>query len=360
MIRSPWDLASLLLFRSMNIWYDQLCFPRKNLSSRQIGNYLLSRIHARLRILRPGSYPVALQLEPTIRCQLSCPLCPRLKMQPGMGGDDLQYKDYQKLMDETGSCLLAIAFWQWGEPLLHPHITDMVALAHEKNILTFISTNGQVSPDEFDIKKLFDSGLDLLIISLDGIAQDHYDSFRKGGDVAKVMRFAETACRIKRTTGKTTPLITIRIIATSETEDEISKVREFAREIGADIFSVKAVSLYYEDDPNSPILPSDRQYRSFQYRGSEEAAAYKKMNPACNKPWSWPTLLHDGTLLICECDHQSCEALGNVFSSGFKEVWTGRTAAEVRARFPDLEFCRRCRYKRDDAMREVTYLQKTP
>ncbi|HSQ93481.1 MAG TPA: radical SAM protein, partial [Methanoregula sp.] len=329
----------------MDIRYDQVCFPRTNLSSEQVRNYLVSRIHSRLRIRTPGSYPIALQLEPTVRCQLSCPLCPRLRMQSGPAGDDLHYENYLKLMDEVGPSLLAIAFWQWGEPLLHPRISDMVALAHQKNILTIISTNGQVSPDEFDIQKLFDAGLDMLIISLDGISQDAYDSFRRDGEASRTMQFAEAACRIKRTTNRSTPLINIRIIATSETEGEIAAVREFSRKIGADIFSVKAVSLYYEDDPESPILPSNREYRSFQYKGAVEAARYKQMIPACNKPWSWPTLLHDGTLLICECDHQSAETLGNVFATGFGDVWAGSRSADIRARFPDLEFCRRCRYK---------------
>ena len=106
----------------------------------------------------------------------------------------------------------------------------------------------------------------MLIISLDGIDQESYDSFRRGGEVSRTMHFASTACRIKRESGRSTPLINIRIIATSETESEIDKVREFARTIGADVFSVKAVSLYYDADPDNPILPANRQYRSFQYR----------------------------------------------------------------------------------------------
>jgi MoaA/NifB/PqqE/SkfB family radical SAM enzyme len=69
---------------------------------------------------------------------------------------DMLYDNYRRLMDEISPYILAIAFWQWGEPLLHPGITEMVALAHQKNILSVISTNGQVSPEEFDIKEDFE------------------------------------------------------------------------------------------------------------------------------------------------------------------------------------------------------------
>ena len=357
MIHSIWDLWKLAMYRSLDIRYDNLCFPRKNLSSTQVRNYFISRVHSRFGILRPDSFPIALQLEPTVQCQLSCPLCPRLRMSLQAQDQDMHYDNYLRLMNEISPYILAIAFWQWGEPLLHPRITEMVALAHQKNILSIISTNGQINPDEFDIKGLFSAGLDMLIISVDGIDQEQYDSFRKGGDVSRTLRFAETACRIKRELGMITPLINIRIIATSENETEIPKVREFAKTIGADVFSVKAVSLYYDADPDTPILPVNRDYRSFQYQGKKEAEEYNKMQPACNKPWSWPTLLHDGTLLICECDHQSSQSLGNVFIEGFKQVWTSRRAADIRNRFPELEFCQRCRYKCDDAMREVTHLK---
>jgi radical SAM protein with 4Fe4S-binding SPASM domain len=357
MIRSIRNLWYLVIYSSFDIWYDNLCFPRKNLSPTQVRNYIVSGIHCHLGILRPDSLPFALQLEPTVRCQLSCPLCPRLRMSLQAQDPDMHYDNYLRLMNEISPYILAIAFWQWGEPLLHPGISDMVALAHQKNILSVISTNGQVSPDEFDIKGLFTAGLDMLIISVDGIDQEHYDSFRKGGEVSRTLHFAETACRIKRESGMTTPLINIRIIATSETETEIPKVREFAKTIGADVFSVKAVNLYYDADPENSLLPVNKDYRSFQYRGKKEAEEYNGMRPACNKPWSWPTLLHDGTLLICECDHQSSQSLGNVFTEGFKQVWTSRRSADIRKRFPALEFCQRCRYKRDDAMREVTRLK---
>ncbi len=358
MIRSLWTLGTMVLFRSMDLWYEDICFTRQDLSFRQVANYGISRLHSRLKAGMPGSFPIGLQLEPTVKCQLKCPLCPRMLVPPSPDGEDMRWEDYARLMDEIGQYLLVIAFWQWGEPLLHPRIHEMVALAHERNILGILSTNGQVSPEEFDLRRLFDAGLDMLIISLDGTRQEPYDSFRRGGEVARTMHFARTACRIKRESGRSTPLINIRIIATAETEQEIGSVREFARTIGADVFSVKAVSLYYDADPDNPILPSDHRYRSFQYQGKEEAERYRNMLPLCNKPWSWPTLLHDGTLLICECDHQAGESLGNVFTAGFRPVWAGSRSAEIRNRFPGLEFCRRCRYKRNDAFREVTFLQE--
>jgi len=155
-------------------------------------------------------------------------------------------------------------------------------------------------------------------------------------------------------------LVNIRIVATADNEKEIEAVQRFARQVGADVFSVKSVSLYYDDDPEDLRLPKDRQYRSYQYQGVQEAAVYKQMPNTCRKPWAWPTLRYDGTLLICECDHQMQAPLGNGFCLLLSREGLdgGKNAAELRKHFKangqiDLDFCKRCRYKKDDAIRVV-------
>jgi len=274
----------------------------------------------------------------------------------------MDWKQYERLMEELGPRLFAIAFWQWGDPLLHPRICDMIRLAHEYGIVTFVSTNAQIDPELLDLPGLINSGLDMLIISMDGASQQVYEKFRTGGDLDKLERFTRAVVEAKKEAGSKTPLVNMRIIATSENEGDVEKVRQYAREAGADCFSIKSVSLYYDEDPGNPYLPKNLNYRSFQYRGAREAEEYRNMPNLCLKPWSWPTIRHDGTLLMCECDHAMNHPLGNVFAeSSFMKVWQNEKAREIRAHFPpdgntDLDYCKRCRYKVDDAIREVEYI----
>ncbi len=274
----------------------------------------------------------------------------------------MEWDNYEKLIREAGPYLLAIAFWQWGEPLLHPRISDMIRLANEYGILTIISTNGQQDLEEFDLTELIRAGLDMAIISMDGSSQTVYEKFRVGGSVAKVRSFAEALVRSRNNLDKENPLVNLRIIATKENEPEIDQVRNFASEIGADLFSIKSVSLYYDSDPENPNLPVDVKYRSFQYQNKNAAEEYKKMPNLCLKPWTWPTLRWDGRLLVCECDHDMQQVLGNVFeASSFRAVWRSKKAQKIRSRFSskgrtNLDFCQRCRYKLDDAIREVVAL----
>ena len=351
-----------LIHGKLDFVYDRYHYNLSGLSKKQVGNYLLNRLEARRRKIKPHSYPIALQLEPTIHCQLDCPLCPRMKATKDMDLGHMKWSDYEKLMSELGPRLIAVSFWQWGEPLLHPRITEMIGLARKFGIMTMISTNAQIDPSDFDLKALFAAGLDLLIISMDGATQETYEQFRQSGEVSKVIDFTKAAVAAKRELGTEYPLLNLRIIATRENEHEISDVRKLAAETGVDVFSVKSVSIYDDADPNNPNLPDNMDFRSFQYQSESSAREYEELPNLCYKPWSWPTLRYDGTLLACECDHASSRILGNVFEAeSFREVWTGSKAQELRREFPKdgkitVEFCQRCRYKLDDAIREITHI----
>lgn len=347
--------------RRHDFHYDRMTFQMSDLPVAKIVNLAINRIDRSFRLRRPYSYPLAIQLEPTIACQLDCPLCPRQIAKKKSDEIHMPWDSYESLINEIGPSTLAIAFWQWGEPLLHPRIIDMISLASRFRIVSFLSTNAQMDTNSAWLQDLFRAGLDFLIISLDGITPGGYQAFRQNGVLEKVLNFTEQAVAAKKHLKSQSPVINVRTVAIRGNEHEIDDIRRFAAEAGADIYSVKSVSLHYDSSPDNENLPTRKDYRSFQYQGHQEATKYRLMPNYCSKPWSWPTLRHDGTLLICEYDHSSEYELGNVFSEGeFRKVWRSEQAAAVRKRFKssgeiDTEFCGRCRSKLDDAIRDITY-----
>ncbi|RPI22272.1 MAG: radical SAM/SPASM domain-containing protein [Acidobacteria bacterium] len=342
-------LSGLLLNRRLDFKSDGIIFPREKLSRTQIFNLLLGRMEARLRLTRPLSYPTGLELEPTLACQLDCPLCPRegVAQKPGR---PMQWAGYEKLMQEVGPYLLATALWRFGEPFLHPRLIEMVAMAHRYNILTLLSTNAQFDPQVVDLTGLFEAGLDHLIISTDGATPETYSYFRKGGNLEKLKDFTKTAAKIKRKLKLHNPVITVRAIATRTNEAEIEEIASLARAVGADVFTLKSLYLTGHADPAHRDLPRNYELRSLQYRGTQGAAEYRRLPYLCRKPWNWPTVCHDGTLLMCECDEGHERILGNVFADrSFRFLWRGRPAQDFRRSFPnDVPFCQNCRFKVDD------------
>ena len=141
------------------------------------GSYLFSKLTGQAR---HWGMPLALSFEPTTSCNLRCPECPsglRSFTRPtGMLPADL----FRKTIDEVASRLWYLIFYFQGEPYLHPQFLELVKYAADKGIYTATSTNAHYLGDD-NARRTVDSGLDRLIISLDGTTQDVYQQYRVGG-----------------------------------------------------------------------------------------------------------------------------------------------------------------------------------
>jgi len=130
--------------------------------------------------------PVSISIEPTTSCNLRCPECPsglRAFSRPtGM----LDKNFFEKIIDELSGHLLYLVFYFQGEPYLNPAFLDMVRYASSKKIYTATSTNAHYMNDD-NARRTVESGLDRLIISIDGVTQDVYEKYRVGGSVEKVL-----------------------------------------------------------------------------------------------------------------------------------------------------------------------------
>lgn len=81
---------------------------------------------------------------------------------------------------KQGIIFYYVILWSWGEPLLNPEIYRMIKYCEERNILSVTSTNLNKFSRE-NARDLVESGLDALIIALDGIAEETYSKYRIGG-----------------------------------------------------------------------------------------------------------------------------------------------------------------------------------
>jgi len=80
---------------------------------------------------------------------------------------------YYYTRDELAQNLLYLIFYFQGEPYINPKFLDMVKYAHDKGIYTITSTNGHFL-NKANAKKTIESGLDRMIISVDGTTQETY------------------------------------------------------------------------------------------------------------------------------------------------------------------------------------------
>ncbi|HOU52142.1 MAG TPA: SPASM domain-containing protein [Smithella sp.] len=152
-------------------------------------------------------------LEPTAQCNLQCRTCLRNSWDEIIGAMDI--KVYRKLLAdlEEMPTLNTIAFWGIGEPLFHPDIVTMVALAHKKGLQTEIITNGHLL-DQDMAHRLIEAGLDILVVSVDGTDQASYQEIRSGGDLLLVEKNIKTLNRQRAKMGRKHPDVGLEFVIT--------------------------------------------------------------------------------------------------------------------------------------------------
>ena len=165
------------------MWRDRLNFLSKLTFKRifnalgLVFNYIYSKITNNPKNL---FLPVALAFEPTTSCNLRCPECPsglRSFTRPtGM----LEKTLFEKTIEDLKGALLYLTFYFQGEPFLHKDFLEMVKIATKKKIYTSTSTNAHYLTYENAVETV-KSGLDRLIISIDGMSQETYEQYRVGG-----------------------------------------------------------------------------------------------------------------------------------------------------------------------------------
>lgn len=198
-------------------------------------------------LLRRADPPLGrVYVEPTNGCNLSCRTCVRNSWREPVGSMSMEI--YRRLVDGLRSVpsLRAVSFWGFGEPLLHPHIVEMVALAKELGARTQLITNGLLLSQKLS-EGLVAAGLDSLVVSIDGASPEIHAEVRSGADLRVVQRNLETLNAVRRTTPEENPEVGLEFVAMRRNVSELPQLRRLAFQMGASFIVVTNVLPYTEE-----------------------------------------------------------------------------------------------------------------
>ena len=290
--------------------------------------------------------PISISFEPTTSCNLRCPECPsglRAFTRPtGMLKKDF----FTETVDQLAPTLSYLIFYFQGEPFLNPQFLDMVKYAASKKIYTATSTNAHYLTDEV-ARRTVESGLDRLIISIDGTTQETYQQYRVGGKLDKVLQGARNIVKWKKELKSKTPFIVFQFLVVRHNEHQIEEVKALAKEIGVDSVGLKTAQVYdYETDPNNLIPTIDKYSR---YKRDKKGVMKFKGNTAANHCWRlWhdPVITWDGAVVPCCFDKDAQHKLGHLQQQSFKELWQSGTYNSFRKNVlqsrQNIDICANC------------------
>lgn len=292
------------------------------------------------------AYPAEIVVDVCNICNLHCPLCPTGQGKNGRPFGKMGLAVYRRIIDELSPWLYKVRLYNWGEPMLHEDIHRLIAYARDRNVGTEISSNlNHFRPE--DAAKLVDSGLELLVVSLDGADQQSYARYRVGGVFDRVVRNISALVEEKRRRGSRYPIIEIQFLAMRHNEGEIAAMARLAASLGADRFFVGAVTVNLRNPGDAQWLPADE--RKSRYAYEERRDKIYRAGKKCAWLWRSAVINWDGTVTPC-CVFESPEAeVGRLEAKGFAEVWNGDKYREAREVFTGKQrgatgvVCGRCR-----------------
>lgn len=288
--------------------------------------------------------PFSISIEPTTSCNLRCPECPSGLRKFSRNTGMLTWEMYQKTIDQLKDHLMYVILYFQGEPYLNPQFFDFISYAKKRRIYTATSTNGHFLTDE-NAQKTIDSGLDRLIISLDGIGQEAYSEYRIGGRYQRVIDGIGNIVDWKHKMKSSTPHIIVQFLVLKSNEHQLQEVKDLCKSLGVDELQFKTAQVYNYENGN-PIIPGIDRYSRYKKLADGKYTFKNKLPNKCFKMWSSNVVTWDGLIVPCCFDKDADHQLGDLNKNSFKDVWKSIKYNQFRKAVfnnrKQIEICKNC------------------
>ena len=288
--------------------------------------------------LRPGAeeFPLMVVISIIYPCNFGCPMCPYTDSNSELrqyyhahDGDLIAVPLWDKMADECGHYGAWMRCTGGGEPMLHPHMVEMVESAKAKGARVWMNTNGSMFGPlpayRQKLERLLRAGIDLIEFSMDAgdaatyavVRPPHRGAPRDpekwwSGHVSNVRAALEMRARFR-----TTNRIVVSIIRQQTIEGKLEEaVRFWMEDVGVDeVITRKFLSW----DDNTTI----------QLGKALDPHLYEKLPTERKNPCVWPfermnvdTL---GRVALCGQDisFKTATLFPNVNDTTLKEIWQG-------------------------------------
>ena len=264
-------------------------------------------------------------LEITNICNLNCLFCPKTDREKVY----LTIEEFNTLTDKLRGEINFLYFHLMGEPLLHPRLTEFIAIAREKGFVPIITTNGTLLSKAHN---LTETGLHKIQISLhsqEGNAKENLEEY-----IRDVMEFSLRAA-------KNGIIVVLRLWNeggyNSKNETIMNHIAEHVQRPWTSRYDGWKIceNLYLEMDSVFEWPDTERDELS-----QNESFCYALRNQI--------GVLVDGTVVPCCLDHAGAIKLGNLHTQTLGEILSSPRAKAIYDGFTRHEavepLCKRCGY----------------
>jgi radical SAM protein with 4Fe4S-binding SPASM domain len=220
----------------------------------------------------------------------------------------------------------------------------MVRYAHQKRLFTITSTNGHFLNDT-NARRTVESGLDRLIISVDGTTQETYEQYRVGGQLENVLQGARNVVKWKNQLRSRSPHIIFQFLVVRPNEHQIPDIYRLAKEIGVDEVRLKTAQVYDYTQGN-PLIPTQERYARYRQTADGRWQVKHALANHCWKLWHACVITWDGLIVPCCFDKDAQHRLGDLKKAPFRTLWKGAAYQQFRRAIlqgrSEVDICTNC------------------
>lgn len=288
--------------------------------------------------------PYHVSFEPTTACNLGCPECPSGLKQFTRATGKLTLEHHADWLKSMASHLVYVTYYFQGEPFLHPQFLSLIIEAKKHRVFTATSTNAHFI-DNTNAENVVRSGLDQLIISVDGVSQEVYEQYRVHGDLEKVWTATKALVEAKNRLKSSTPHLIFQCLAVKPNEAQIPEIFAKAKEFGVNEVRIKSAQLYDYENGN-PLMPENEAYRRYRLGKNGKFTLKSPGGNRCWRMWSGCVITWDGKIVPCCFDKDAQHTLGSLQTKAFREIWKSKEYRQFRNAIltnrSQIDICQNC------------------
>jgi MoaA/NifB/PqqE/SkfB family radical SAM enzyme len=280
-------------------------------------------------------YPSQAQIEITNRCNLACKMCPRDYF--NLLKEDMPLETFKKIVDRLENITL-LTLTGWGEPLVHPHIFEMITYCKERSHKVKLTTNGTLLTSEMR-QRVFSSGLDEITISLESINK----ASEVGHTNLDVLQHIKDLAKERQ---DNIPTISLQATLHKGRGQDVYEVIRFGKEAGVQRINLGRLDVRLNENLERPsaqeeisiLRKADRLGRELDIRVDSiqytlfdgfERTTYKILKSVLHRFGKYCLRLYDYVYInqkaeVTPCCGMPTYGMGNLLEKGLGEIWKSK------------------------------------
>jgi radical SAM protein with 4Fe4S-binding SPASM domain len=227
---------------------------------------------------------------------------------------------------------------------MNKDIYRMIKYAKDRGIYTVISTNGQ-RLDQENAGRILESGLDRIILSVDGTEQSTYEKYRAGGDLGRVLEGTKSLNLLRKERNTLRPEIIYQFLLFRHNESKVKSFREFGKKAGADRTWIKTAQIINRDRLTD-VNPADSNYSRYRHHDGNGLIVKARLKNRCTRLWRTCVITSDGDVVPCCFDKEAKYKMGSLKDATLSEIWKNEKYARFRKKVlsgrKEIDICNNC------------------